>query len=178
MATIDYGGILVKNGKIFKNCDTFTDLITDLGYVLPDGVNSFAAAGDEKFAVAVWKANIYVIVNGKIAHKIWLNHATAKNVNYPSDMFAKPPYEKFINIGGSGVDIIVEQIDKEYEVTKYGAEYRDKYHVHFTYAGNIYDLYFGYGVDNNVSVYSDIIANDRYDYSDKEREVFNRIFGL
>lgn len=177
MATVDYGGILVKNGKIF-NTDTPFMETTDLGYFLPTGAHGYAAAGDEKFSVSVWKANIFVIINGEIAHKIWLNQATAKNVNYPSDMLAKPPYEKFINIGGSGVDLIVEQIDKEYEVTKYGAEYRDKYHVHFTYAGNIYDLYFGYGVDNNVSVYSNIIANDRFDYSDTEREVFNRIFGL
>lgn len=177
MATVDYGGILVKNGKIF-NTDTPFMETTDLGYVLPDGVDSFAAAGDEKFAVAVWKASLCVIVDGKIVHKIWLNQATTKNVNYPFEMLAKPPYEKFINIGGSGVDLIVEQIDKEYEVTKYGAEYRDKYHVHFTYAGNVYDLYFGYGVDNDVSVYSDIIANNRFDYSDTEREVFNRIFGL
>ena len=177
MATVDYGGILVKNGKIFQN-DDWSMLTTDLGYQLPNGVASYAAAGDEKFAVAVWKANIFVIINGEIAHKIWLNQATAKNANYPSDMLAKPPYEKFINIDGSGVDLTVEQIDKEYEVTKYGAEYRDKYHVHFTYAGNIYDIYFGYGVDNNASVYSDLIANDRFDYSDTEREVFNRIFGL
>lgn len=177
MATVDYGGILVKNGKIFQN-DDWSMMETDLGYQLPEGVNSYACAGDEKFAVAVWKANLYVIINGKVAHKIWLNQATAKNVNYPNDMLAKPPYEKFINIGGSGVDLTVEQIDKEYEVTKYGAEYRDKYHVHFTYAGNVYDIYFGYGVDNNVSVYSDLIENDVFDYSETEREVFNRIFGL
>ena len=177
MATRDYGGILVKNGKIFQN-DDWSMMTTDLGYRLPDGLNSYAAAGDEKFAVSVWKSNIFVIINGEIAHKIWLNQATAKNVNYPSDMLAKPPYEKFINIGGSGVDLTVEQIDKEYEVTKYGAEYRDKYHVHFTYAGNVYDIYFGYGVDNDVSVYSDLIANDVFDYSETEREVFNRIFGL
>ena len=177
MATVDYGGILVKNGKIF-NTDTPFMETTDLGYVLPNGVDSFAASGDEKFAVAVWKASLCVIVDGKIAHKIWLNQATAKNVNYPSDMLAKPPYEKFINIGGSGVDLTVEQIDKEYEVTNYGAEYRDKYHACFTYAGNVYDLYFGYGVDNNVSTYSDLIANDLFDYSDTERNVFNRIFGL
>ena len=177
MATRDYGGILVKNGKIFNNDDRFM-MTTDLGYQLPDGVNSYAAAGDEKFAVAVWKANLYVIINGKVAHAIWLNQATANNADYPRTILAKPPYEKFINIGGSGVDLTVEQIDKEYEVTKYGAEYRDKYHVHFTYAGNIYDIYFGYGVDNDVSVYSDIIANDAFDYSETERDVFNRIFGL
>jgi hypothetical protein len=177
MATRDYGGILVKNGKIFQN-DDWSMMTTDLGYQLPEGVNSYAAAGDEKFAVAVWKANLYVIINGKVAHTIWLNQATANNTDYPRTILAKPPYEKFINIGGSGVDLTVEQIDKEYEVTKYGAEYRDKYHVHFTYSGNVYDIYFGYGVDNNVSIYSDLIANDLFDYSETERETFNRIFGL
>jgi hypothetical protein len=177
MATRDYGGILVKNGKIFQN-DDWSMMTTDLGYQLPEGVNSYAAAGDEKFAVAVWKANLYVIINGKVAHTIWLNQTTANNTDYPRTILAKPPYEKFINIGGSGVDLTVEQIDKEYEVTKYGAEYRDKYHVHFTYSGNVYDIYFGYGVDNNVSIYSDLIANDLFDYSKTERETFNRIFGL
>ena len=43
---------------------------------------------------------------------------------------------------------------------------------------NIYDIYFGYGVDNDVSVYSDLIAKDMFDYSETERETFNRIFGL
>lgn len=176
MATRDYGGILVKNGKIFQN-DDWSMTTTDLGYQLPDGVNSYAAAGDENFAVAVWKANIYVIINGKVAHTIWLNQATANNTDYPRTILAKPPYEKFINIGGSGIDLIVEQIDKSYIVYKWGVEYRDKYHVHF-YHRNVYDIYFGYGVDNDVSVYSDLIANDLFDYSETERETFNRIFGL
>ena len=177
MATRDYGGILVKNEKIFQN-DDWSMMTTDLGYQLPDNVNSYASAGDEKFAVAVWKANLYVIINGKVAHTIWLNQTTANNTDYPRTILAKPPYEKFINIGGSGIDLIVEQIDKNYIVYKWGIEYRDKYHVHFTYSGNIYDIYFGYGVDNNVSVYSDLIAKDMFDYSETERETFNRIFGL
>ena len=177
MATRDYGGILVKNGKIFQNGD-WSMMKTDLGYQLPDGVNSYAAAGDEKFAIAVWKANLYVIINGEVVRTIWLNQATANNADYPKTILAKPPYEKFINIGGSGVDVIVEQIDKNYIVYKWGAEYRDKYHVHFKYFGNIYDIYFGYGVDNDASVYSDLIAKDLFDYSETEREVFNRIFGL
>ena len=74
MATVDYGGILVKNGKIFQNDDQFM-MTTDLGYQLPEGVNSYATVGDEKFAVAVWKANIYVIINGNVAH-----HAVAKDI--------------------------------------------------------------------------------------------------
>lgn len=177
MATRDYGGILVKNGKIFQN-DNWFMMTTDLGYQLPEGVNSYAAAGDEKFAVAVWKANLYVIINGEVVHTIWLNQATENNADYPRTILAKPPYEKFINIGGSGVDVIVEQIDKNYIVYKWGAEYRDKYHVNFTYSGNIYDIYFGYGVDNDVSTYSYLIANDLFDYSETERDTFNRIFGL
>lgn len=177
MATRDYGGILVKNGKIFQN-DDWSMMKTDLGYQLPDGVNSYAASGDEKFAIAVWKANLYVIINGEVVRTIWLNQATANNADYPKTILAKPPYEKFINICDSGVDIVVEQIDKSYIVYKWGAEYRDKYHVHFTYSGNVYDIYFGYGVDNNASVYSDLIAKDLFDYSETEREVFNRIFGL
>ena len=175
MAVIDYGGVLLKNGKFINQRIRFMKT-TDTGYKIPENVNCFIAAGDEKFCLIAYKCHVYVILNGEIVGAVWLDDIYSKSCE--NVIFTKMPYEKRFNIFGSGIDVIFECIDHEQYKDECGYRYySNKYHVNFEYCGNVYDMYFGYGVDSDPDTY-ERIRNTSYYYTEMDRKVFDKIFGF
>ena len=175
MAVIDYGVILVKNGKIVNRSIRFMKT-TDTGYKIPENISFYAACGDEKFCLAFFKRQVYVIINGVFVGTVWIDEiGNAKN----NQIFIKMPYENRLNLFGSGISVIFEAIDhtllKDTECDyRY---YSGKYHDNFTYNGNVYDVYFGYGIDSSEETYNKIKFTS-YDYTEKERNVLDNVFEI
>lgn len=175
MAVIDYGAILVKNGKIV-NKNIFSMEKTDNGYKIPYNISFYVACGDEKFCLAFFKRQVYVIINGVFVGTVWIDEVgNADN----DQIFIKMPYEKRLNLFDSGISVTFEAIDHDLlRDAEYGYRYYSgKYHTNFTYDGNVYDIYFGYGIDSDEEIYNKIKFTS-YDYTEKERNVMDKVFEI
>jgi hypothetical protein len=180
MAMIDYGTILVRDG-IIQNRDQMFMEKTDLGCDIPDKLafrgdpdrvafvngDFFAYAGDMDFMLCFYKYRVLVISNGIYVGDVWI----MDNI--------KPPYEKRLNLFGSGVDVTFECIDHKGRVNEYWNryEYPTKYKVSWKYKGHKYVAYTGYGIDPKQSVYDRIKTGDNgYDYTEAEIAELDRVF--
>ena len=180
MAMIDYGTILVRDG-IIQNRDQMLMEKTDLGCDIPDKLalrgdpdrvsfikgDFFAYAGDMDFMLCFYKYRVLVIFNGLYVGDVWITYDI------------KPPYEKRLNLFGSGIDVIFECIDHKGRVNEYWNryEYPTKYKVSWEYKGHKYVAYTGYGIDSKQSVYDRIKTGDNsYDYTKTEIEEPDRVF--
>jgi hypothetical protein len=180
MAMIDYGTILVRDGLIQNRDQMFMEK-TDLGCDIPDKLalrgdqdrvafisgDFFVYAGDMDFMLCFYKYRVLVIFNGMYVGDVWIT----------DDI--KPPYEKRLNLFGSGVDVIFECIDHKGQVNEYWNryEYPTKYKVSWEYKDHRYVAYTGYGIDPKQSVYDRIKTGDNgYDYTEAEIAELDRVF--
>ena len=197
MAMIDYGTIVVRNGVI-QNAGEMFMKISDRGCDIPETIEAvdssdkkdfgvsgeyFAYAGDLEFLMCFYKREALIVVKNKVAG--FLCFGEAGNVWYNTNKFyipTKSPFERFFNLFKSGIDVVVENIDHEMQKNVWGSGYvdkyyNDKYHISFDYKGDRYDIYTGYGIDNNLEVYNRI-KFDSYGYTETERRVLDEVFGI
>jgi hypothetical protein len=180
MAMLDYGTILVRDG-IIQNRDQMFMEKTDLGCDIPDKLalrgdpdrvafisgDFFAYAGDMDFMLCFYKYRVLVISNSIYVGDVWIM----------DDI--KPPYEKRLDLFGSGIDVTFECIDHKGRVNEYWNqyEYPTKYKVSWEYKGHKYVAYTGYGIDPKQSVYDMIKTGDNsYDYTETEIAELDRVF--
>lgn len=175
MATIDYGAIVVRDGK-FVNRDVMFMEKTDLGCDLPECEDGYACVGDANFMVSFYQSKVSIIINGEEARNIWIGACDGYSDNHSKAFYTKLPYEKMFNVCGSGVDISFECIDRQRRIDPFGYKYySDKFLVSFSYKGHEYRVYTGYGIDTKEDVY-ERIKYDHYGYSDIERSVIDKVF--
>lgn len=178
MAMIDYGSLLVRNGKLMNLGEMFMEK-TDRGCDIPEPFNGefFVYAGDEDFMLCFYKSRVAVLINGKLAGDVWIGSCDGYCCRVESKIiYTKLPYEKRLGIFGSGIDVTFECIDHEGFVTDLGTfTYSGKYKVSWAYKGDNYICYTGYGIDPQQSVY-DRIKDNSYGYTETEIAELDRVF--
>ena len=182
MASIDYGTILVKNGELInterymEKSDmgvSYEEITSNLNNERNVDCSGSVIVGDADFCITFWKNHATIIMNHKVCGQIWYGSAGC----FIPDSFylvTKAPWERIINIFNSGISIIIECIDHNIQADGY---YSSKYHIYFEYKGAHYDIYTGYGIDSDVNVYNRIKFS-MYGYTEKEREVLDKVFNL
>lgn len=83
MAAIDYGALVIKNGKpVNKNCDLFMESPEYMDDIVKD--NYYAYCGDEELSFCFYKCNIAIVKNGHIVDNLW-NHPFKSETHYIGD---------------------------------------------------------------------------------------------
>ena len=146
MAFIDYGALLVKNGKVVNKDETFmnmqnavgwTDVIDKKSSETIDG-NSFVYLGDEELTLAFYKTFIEIVVNKERYGEVW-----QLNFKKHEDRYKQTNYDKRVlrlNIGQTNI-----KIKKLTDVV---------YHLSVKYKGNFYHVFYGYGIDTKEKIWN------------------------
>ena len=135
MALIDYGAVLIKNGKVVNQNTMFMDMEESVGCKI-DGMDGqyFVYAGDSELVVATYKMILRVASNGELG-PMWfaLNN---ENELY-NDKKVRHEYYKGVYLT---IKIVSDGV----------------YHVKFTYKGDFYNIIYGYGIDSDFKIWNDI----------------------
>lgn len=182
MAMIDYGAILVRDGKRM-NKDMFMGK-TDTGYTDDDFTQDmFVCVGNGNILIGAYKCIIVVEFNGQ-TYKFFCGY-TFKNKK-EKNQYNTDTYEYILNeydddieseyvsenVIGCGITLNFERIDKSI-----GSE---KFKVSFFYMGHDYQIYFGYGIDPSYKVFKRLTDDPKrpYGYTDREIAVLRPIYDL
>ena len=137
MAMIDYGAVLIKNGKVMNENQFFMDMESSVGCKI-DGIDGQYSvyAGDSEFVIATYKTVLRVAANGKLG-PLWfgLDREDEYGINANKIII----HERY-----NGVQFTIKNI------------YRGVFHASFTYKGNFYNIIYGYGIDPDFSVWDDV----------------------
>lgn len=130
MAMIDYGAIVIKNGKVINQSKMFSDMGSCVGWT-DEKVrgNYFAYVGDEKITLCFYKNRFVIYENKKFVDEIWPD-------------FSPIPCKKSHYINTSSCMIKVKTLSTC---------------VHcacFSIDENHYKVIFGYGIDPSKNIWN------------------------
>lgn len=139
MSLIDYGAVLIKNGKVINENQFFMDMEKSVGCKIDKVDGQYMIyAGDPDFVVATYKTILTVAVNKEIGPM------------YFGLGLGKEPYESYRNkkvrhcYCSNGVHLTIKKI-------WYGV-----YHAKFTYKGDFYSIIYGHGIDPDFKLWDQI----------------------
>ena len=202
MAVIDYGAILLINGKKYN--DSLFMESSDCGFV-PDKAysskydywmdikgNYFVYAGDDAFMIVFYKTWAHIISCGEIVF------STSFNMMYPGETryFDELPTVKFEHLdkkkykyswhdnlslkdyievyGRRQGSMYYYRMIKRNQRNK-SLEYKQRYVASWYYKGKKYEVIYGYGIDPDKNVW-ERIRNSDYGFTDNEIRIINRCF--
>lgn len=135
LAMIDYGTIVIKNGKVINQNIMFQDMFSCVGWTKEkvDG-NFFAYVGNEKITLCFYKNFFHIYEDKEFVGEIWPNFSPVSS--------RKSHYIKTKNIS-----IKVKTLS------------RCVHCAYFTIDGSYYKVIFGYGIDSCKRVWDRVKYN-------------------
>lgn len=182
MAMVDYGAILVRDGKRMNERMFMGN--TDTGYVDDNFTQDmFVCVGDGSILICAYKCMIVVEFNGQsytffcgyaFKSKKEKNQYNKKTYEYVLNEYDDSIESEYVseNAIGCGITLNFERLDKTIN--------SNKFKVSFSYNGHNYEIYFGYGVDPSYEVFKRLTDDPEkpYGYTDTEIAVLTPIYDL
>lgn len=205
MAMIDYGAILMIDGKRYNN-ELFMET-SDCGFVPEKAYskkydqwmdirgNFFVYAGDDNFMIVFYKTWCCVISAGEIlytaSYDMRYNGETRYFDGLPTVTFEhldKNLYEEHWDVDDDDYDYLVRAYGKRRGELYYHRLLKrnrrnnsfwkvrtNRYIARWEYNGKKYEVIYGYGVDPNPEVWKDI-RDSSYGFTEIEKQKINRCF--
>lgn len=140
MAMIDYGAIVIKNGKVINQNEMFPDMMNCVGWENDDARNNyFAYAGNKELTLCFYRTHFVIYENKKFIDEIWPDWSSISSKK-----------SHYINTNTS--------------VIKVKTLARGIHCAYFTIENQHYKVIFGYGIDSSKSVWD----KNKYHYLGKK----------
>ena len=159
MAMIDYGCLIKKNGKLIAGQDIFTEAIKTVGFTNDVLNNCHACCGDKDLVFWFYKDFMRVYDSEmkellSVGYDSWNYYSCYRNdsmtlKDYEREkmvMHQRYSLEKEVN----GIKLKFKRLDEG-----------NRYKLRFWYKNDLYEVIYGYGVDNNLDYFYGLAENKK-----------------